>query len=369
MLLLAAILFLRFPTFAKAQDDSSIFGSPPVAAVDPDQTMLSDDQLQQLLAPIALYPDPLLAQMLPASTYPLQIVAAQRWLQGNASPTEAAIDGQQLEPSVKAMMHYPTVLQMMNDQLDWTQSLGVAFVNQQADVMNAIQELRQQALTAGTLQSTPQQQVIQDEDGIQILPVDPNMIYVPQYDPNSIYDNGGSLTFGIGFPEGIWLDNDFDWHNHWLAAGEGWNHGWDSVRDRKPGEEYPQSKAWSRNRAQPLPVRKSPPAPEANRAVHTGYADPKAPQRPATPNAFNGYEKQADVQHSEDRANVSRPAPAPRAAPPEARPAPAPRAAPAPPQQAFHPTSGAAAAAQSARGNQSQAASGGGGGGAARGKK
>jgi Protein of unknown function (DUF3300) len=103
----------------------------------PSAVLLNKTEMEQLVSPIALYPDPLLAQMLPASTYPLDIRSAAKWLRVHPNPGEAAIDTQALEPSVKALLHCPTVLLMMNRWIDWTQQLGLAFLNQQADVMSA----------------------------------------------------------------------------------------------------------------------------------------------------------------------------------------------------------------------------------------
>ena len=118
-------------------------------------------QLDQLLAPIALYPDPLLAQILMAATYPLEVVEAARWVQdpNNArlrgDQLDAALQPQDWDPSVKSLVPFPQILQMMNSKLDWTQALGNAFLAQQADVMDSVQRLRAQAQAAGTLQSSP----------------------------------------------------------------------------------------------------------------------------------------------------------------------------------------------------------------------
>jgi hypothetical protein len=362
----AVVMLLSAATIALSQDASDI-AAPPVAPAPSSTAALTDAQIQTLVAPIALYPDPLIAQILPASTYPLQIVIAARWLQANPNPTEASIDAQALEPSIEAILHYPTVLAMMNGQLDWTQSLGVAFLNQQADVMNAIQELRLQAQSAGSLVSTPQQQVVMDDGSVQILPVDPNVVYVPQYDPQTVYlGNGGAglfLTFGVGYPQGLWLNNNVDWHHRWVAGGDGWNHGWNKPAGDprgggiRPGEDPPNTKPWVRNQAQPLPVRAQRAAPEAARDVRPGYEDPKT-QAPA-PGAFQGYQNRVGVQRAVDRTQQSRPAPVAK---------PAPRAAA--PVQAFHAEGdGRTVAAQSARGNASRGASGGGRGGGGGGRK
>jgi hypothetical protein len=184
---------------------------------------LSDPQLDQLLGPIALYPDPLIAQILPASTLPTQIVLADRYVIGGGDPNQ--IDQQPWDPSVQALARYPNVLKWMDDNLNWTTQLGQAFLYQQQDVMNSIQRLRASAYNLGNLQSSPQQQVINDDGDIEIVPVDTQVIYVPVYQPDQVYYQTpyGSpfITFGIGWPIGIWLDCDFDWRNHNIIV---WNH-------------------------------------------------------------------------------------------------------------------------------------------------
>src|SRR5271154_319023 len=184
---------------------------PPMPANQP----LSDAQLDQLLGPIALYPDPLIAQILPASTLPTQIVLADRYVTGGGDPNQ--IDQQPWDASVQALARYPNVLKWMDDNLNWTTELGQAFLNQQQAVMTSIQRLRASANNLGNLQSTPQQQVITDGGDIQIVPVDPQVIYVPVYQPDQVYydaaDGSPYITFGIGWPIGAWLDCDFDWGN------------------------------------------------------------------------------------------------------------------------------------------------------------
>src|ERR1035438_3898202 len=129
---------------------------PPMAVYQP----LSAAQLDQLLGPIALYPDPLIAQILPASTLPTEIVLADRYVTSGGDPNQ--IDQQPWDSSVQALARYPSVLQWMDENLDWTTELGQAFLNQQQDVMDAIQRLRWSAYNLGNLQSTPQHQVIVD---------------------------------------------------------------------------------------------------------------------------------------------------------------------------------------------------------------
>jgi hypothetical protein len=197
---------------AQAQDQVP----PPMPAA---QTF-NDAQLQELLGPIALYPDPLIAIILPAATLPTEIVMADRYVSGGGDPNQ--IDQQPWDPNVQAIAHYPAVLKWMDDNLNWTTQLGEAFENQQPDVMSAVQELRTQAYNLGNLQSTPQQQVVDDNGYIEILPADPNDVYVPQYQPNQVYFDQpyGTpfVTFGVGFVIGPWLCGDFDWRNHHLIV-------------------------------------------------------------------------------------------------------------------------------------------------------
>jgi len=189
------------------------------------------DQLDNLLAPVALYPDPLLAQVLVAATFPDQIDEAARFVRANADP--AAIDGQAWDVSVKAVAHYPDVLSMMADSLDWTSALGQAYVAQPDDVMASVQRLRQQAQAAGNLDTGPEQEVVDDGGDIEIWPAQPQVIYVPVYDPGVVYfGSGGALgspivTFGAACPIGAWLNRDFDWHHrrvfyHGWSNGPGW---------------------------------------------------------------------------------------------------------------------------------------------------
>ena len=156
---------------------------------------LRQEELEQLLAPIALYPDSLLAQVLMASTYPLEIVQAARWLKANPKVTgkalEDAMQKQRWDPSVKSLTAMPQVLEMMDTKIDWTQKVGDAFLAQQAQVMKTVQALRTKASAAGNLKSTPEQQVSTVQEGgqsvIVIEPANPQVVYVPTYDPTVIY--------------------------------------------------------------------------------------------------------------------------------------------------------------------------------------
>jgi hypothetical protein len=157
----------------------------------PQTVVFKKEELQQLLAPIALYPDQLLAQVLMASTYPLQVVQAARWQKDNAKLSgealDKALDGKEWDASVKSIVPFPQVLKMMSDELEWTQKLGDAFLAQQADVMKEVQYLRAQAQKAGTLKTNEQQKVTTEQNIVVIQPANPQTIYVPVYDPAVIY--------------------------------------------------------------------------------------------------------------------------------------------------------------------------------------
>ena len=193
-------------------------------ASDPGAYLLAQEDLEDLVAPIALYPDPLIAQILPAATYIDQIDEAARYLRQYGK--YARIDAQPWDLSVKAVAHYPDVLFMMDQKYDWTVALGQAFLDQQPDLLNAIQALRADALEQGNLFSTREQQVIDDADGIRIVPAVPEYVYVPVYDPQTVYverydPSYPVITFGVGLAIGAWLSRDCDWHEHKV-----YYHGW-----------------------------------------------------------------------------------------------------------------------------------------------
>lgn len=176
---LAASLLLV--SAAHAQGTASSTSPPPFKA----------EELDALLAPIALYPDSLLAQILMASTYPLEVVQAARWSKANPKlDGDAAVkkvEGESWDVSVKSLVAFPNVLEMMNEKLDWTQKLGDAFLAQQKDVAAAIQRLRRQAQNAGNLQSNQQQVVRSEAQTIIIEPAQPQVVYVPAYNPTVVY--------------------------------------------------------------------------------------------------------------------------------------------------------------------------------------
>src|SRR3984957_18281717 len=187
---LAAVFIFLTPYAAFAQTTAV---APP--ADQSQQQLLSAGQLDALVAPIALYPDALLSEILMASTYPLEVVEADRWANANKSlqgdALKAAIDKQNWDDSIKSLAATPDVLDMMSNKLDWTQQLGDAVLAQQPDVMDAIQRLRTKAQANNKLQSTSQQTVTTQSTGgrqyIYIAPTDPDEIYVPYYDPSVVY--------------------------------------------------------------------------------------------------------------------------------------------------------------------------------------
>jgi hypothetical protein len=153
--------------------------------------VFKQEELDQMLAPIALYPDSLMSQILMASTYPLEVVTAARWVEQNkdlqGDALAKALEGQSWDPSVKSLVNFPQVLDMMNQKLDWTEKLGDAFLAQQKDVLDTVQKLRQKAQEAGNLKTTEQQVVKVEQKTIIIESASPSIVYVPVYDPVVIY--------------------------------------------------------------------------------------------------------------------------------------------------------------------------------------
>jgi hypothetical protein len=211
--------------------------------------MLTSQQLDELVAPIALYPDPLLAQIFTASTYPLEIVQAARWLESNPNlkgeALDKAVESKDWAGPVKSLLHFPEVLKKMNTDLEWTQRLGDAVLAQQAEVMQAVQLIRAKVQQAGNLPSTSQQIVVVEKEVIKIVPADPQIIYVPQYNPQVVYvpapqttvvEQGvspgaavatGLISFGLGVAVGAAMSDDgCDWNHHNIYVGHsGWNRG------------------------------------------------------------------------------------------------------------------------------------------------
>lgn len=236
-----------------AQEQPAGTTAPPAATESPTTgstaPQLTEAQLAQLVAPIALYPDELLSDVLMASTYPVEIVEADRWVDANKSLTgtdlTTALDQQDWHASVKSLVATPSVLDMMNSQLGWTQQLGNAVINQQSAVMAAVQQLRAQAEAAKQLQSNDQQSVSTETQSakqvIVIKPANPGVVYVPYYNPAVIYGAwaypgylpyywpppaGVALARGIAFGVGFAI-GDAMWHGYWGGywGGFDWGHG------------------------------------------------------------------------------------------------------------------------------------------------
>ena len=214
---------------------------PAQETAPPPAPLRTPEQLDQLLGPIALYPDALIALILPAATASSDIVLASRYFQAGNDP--GAVDSQPWDDSVRSLAHYPEIVKWMDQNLTWTKQLGDAFVAQPVEVMQSVQRLRAAARAAGTLTDTPQQQLLFEGDAISIMPAQPDVIYVPYYDPDVVYImrpgfySEPYLTFSMGFSVGAWLSFDLDWGNHriWFVSREEREHYWRSRPDwRRP---------------------------------------------------------------------------------------------------------------------------------------
>jgi len=319
-------------------------------------TAYAPEQLDQLVAPIALYPDPLIALMLPASTAPADLAQAAHYLAANGNP--AGIDAQPWDPSVRGLAHYPDVLRWMNENADWTSTLGAAFAVQPADVMRSIQQMRARARAAGTLVDTPQQRVDAEGDDIRIVPAQADELYAPQYDPDVVYDvpegyAGPFLTFGVGYPVGAWLGFECDWDDFGVWAGP-WHPGWAYRRDwrdaRGGGRQWrpdprrghelvrdhfrpsgnppaPRLNAGARGQARLAgpgtgPQARRVAAPSPSRPDFRGYAPVARPATPAPGSpVFGGYTRGTQARDNSARGNSSRQAPVRSIAPARSAPA------------------------------------------------
>jgi len=236
---------LGLTLLALAVSPLTLFAQAPVP-VDTGEPIpiLSANQMDGLVAPIALYPDPLISQILVAATYPDQVADAYQWLQANPGLSGPALtqaaQQQNWDPSIQALVVFPDVLARLNQDMAWTTSLGNAFLNQQADEMSAIQRMRVSAEQSGRLYSTPQQQVVNTayagQPVVEIVPANPEVIYVPVYDPLWVwgpsvyyryprwyYPQHSGLYFNVGISIGGFFGNG--WHG-W--GGWGWRPAWGS---------------------------------------------------------------------------------------------------------------------------------------------
>ncbi len=261
--LAAALTVAQVELAVQAAEPAKAPAAAP-AATEAATLAFSQEQIEQMVAPIALYPDALLAQLLMSSTYPLEIVQATRWVKKNPGLKDEALDKalreQPWDPSVKSMAMFPSVLERMNDNLDWTQDLGDAFLAQEKDVMDAVQKLRKEAQQTGALKDTPQQKVIVEKETIVVEPADPQTVYVPTYNPAQVYgtpppatqyyptvyeqpvqttasSTDSAVAFGAGALVGglltaaiMWDDDDWDGNHVWHHGPGYWDNDWPGPR-------------------------------------------------------------------------------------------------------------------------------------------
>jgi uncharacterized membrane protein YgcG len=300
--------------------------APPPARAQDDK--LKKEELAQILAPIALYPDDLLTNVLVASTYPLDVVEAARW---RKEPENAKIKGDALakaleakdwDPSIKSLTQFPKVLQQMSDKIDWMQSLGNAFLAQQDEVMAEIQLLRKKADEAGNLKTNKQQTVSKSpgpsgEDVIVIAPASPEIVYMPVYEPTVVYGDwwypsyppyywpypGASFVNGFFWGAGIAIAGNIWGWGHW-----DWHHGnididvnkWNNINVNR---QHITSNKWEHNPAHRGPV------PYKNKELRDKYK--QTDRRPAANKDFRGFDK-GEIDRSKvesklkdaDRANI-----------------------------------------------------------------
>jgi Protein of unknown function (DUF3300) len=273
---------------------ATIFAAVPVLAQGPPPSF-SPPQLEQLVARIALYPDSLVAQILAAATYPDQIPDAARWadehhyLAGQTLASAIQADHLPWDPSVQALLPFPSVLGMMASDMNWTTDLGNAFLAQQEDVMDAIQRERRRARDYGYLRSNGQV-IVSGGPYITILPVNPGFIVVPYYDPRIVFFPprrgffvGGAIRFGFGVSLGVffrpwgWGYNRFDWDRHGVFLDNApWRRNWGNrqeyvhpypeVRRYRPADRAPERhQLYERSPRERTEEREGRPAPEEHR--------------------------------------------------------------------------------------------------------
>jgi hypothetical protein len=348
-----ALLFAAWPQNLSAQQDEQ---DPAQALQSQRYIQQSPEQLQQLVAPIALYPDSLVAQVLAASTFPEQVVEADRWVQAHPDLKDEAlgqaVDQQPWDPSVKALTAFPSILGNMNKNLSWTSSLGDAYFNQEQDLMDAIQVMRQRAQEAGNLKTTEQQTVTTQDSTIIIEPASPEIVYVPAYDPWVVYGGpivawprwypypgiwygGPYLSFGGGFGIGYYGGYGWGWH-HW---GSDWHNrvvihdhdryysqsntfynrnnyyrggdvrgGVNSDRGSDRARNNEANRPPGRNAGEPG-VESNPPGAtarpfEGNKKAARGYAEPRG-QSGMRSGAFSGYDHGGETQSYSSRGSAS----------------------------------------------------------------
>jgi hypothetical protein len=348
------ILLMVTPSWVLAQDQTAA-------------QKFGQEELDQMLAPIALYPDSLLAQILMAATYPLEVVQADRWAKANKNlkgdQLNDALDQKGWDPSVKALVPFPQVLSMMSEKLEWTQTVGDAFLDQQDEVMDTVQELRTKAQDAGNLRDTAEERVIAEGEVIEIEPANPEVVYVPVYDPAVIYGPWwypvfppffflpppgvvigfhGGIGFGIGVGVGrAWGHGwgHWDWRNHYLNVNVNrnininrnmninrtniqmtrWQHDVShrkgvAYRNEATRERYGQLARGAENRrdfrgfGQEIRGRQAPGATRQGvvQRRETGGLDRQSLDRSKDRSAFGGMDRGSDVRRQSDRGRQSR---------------------------------------------------------------
>ncbi len=284
------------PTCRHAVHGCVLDARPGVNPVTPTAATFAPDQIDQLLGPIALYPDSLLALILPASTSPVDVVLAARYLAAGGDPGQ--IDQQPWDESVRALTRYPEVLRWMDANLAWTAQLGRVFAAQPTEAMVSIQHLRAQASWAGTLNGSAEQTVIYEGGVIRIVPVQAGVIYLPIYDPEAVYglnstEGQSTVSFIAVYHAGLGLNFEFDWNRRtlWVADGRPPGGGQRLVVDqigRRPGPERhawqpasirgpaptPESDRTRVDLVRPTPLRSTPVVPTSTRSSDRGRSDP-----------------------------------------------------------------------------------------------
>ncbi len=326
-----SVLFASGPQNLAAYQD----GQAPLQSQDqaqdaprPQHAPQTPEQIQQLVAPIALYPDSLVAQILAASTFPEQIVEADRWVQAHPDLKDEAlgqaVDQQPWDPSVKALAAFPSVLGNMDKNLTWTSSLGDAYYNQQQDVMDAVQVMRQRAQQSGNLKTTPQQTVTTQDSTVVIQPANPDVVYVPAYNPWLVYGGpigpwpgwypypgiwygGPYLSFGVGFGIGFyggfgwgWSNWGFNWHNHYAVYNHNRYYSRSATfynRNNYYRGGGGRGGVYNRPGATTRPF-------NGNSQAARGYAQPRA-QRGTRSSAFSGYDRGGQARTYSSRGSAS----------------------------------------------------------------
>jgi hypothetical protein len=295
-------------------------------------------ELDQMLAPVALYPDELLSQVLMAATYPLEVVQAARWSRANpglqGDEAVQAVDGEDWDPSVKSLVAFPNILESMDQNLEWTQRLGEAFLADQDAVMASVQRLRRAAMDQGYLSSTDEMVVTRDGADIAIDPPSPEMVYVPYYDPRVVYGNWwwpanppvywapwsgyrvGSYGFGwsLGVPVGVnFFFGDFDWRRHRVHVDRRPFYFHD--RNHRPITVRNGEWRWDPHHRRDVPFR--------NPVARQEYGNARAPREVRRPQQQQAARPAAPVRRGDGAASPRTPAPAPapaQSASPLARP-------------------------------------------------